>query len=109
MNGVKPAKTGVCIEEPKALRPLQTKRGRKTLQERLQEIIQRQQLIDNQRRELEALQRKEELARKAQVDGIIGAAVRAEASCHDVVRAAIEKHVTDAKSRALLRADGWLS
>lgn len=91
------------------VRRIERKRGRKTVQERLQEIIQQQQLIDNQRRELEALQRKEERARNAQIEGIIGAAVRAEASCHDVVRAVLEKHVKDARSRALLRADGWLS
>jgi hypothetical protein len=88
--------------------PAAAKRARKTLQDRLQEVIEQQQQLTAQKRVLAAQQRAEARARAAQLDSMIGAACRADKSTHAAVKAALDKQVLDPKQRAFLRAEGWL-
>ena len=102
-----PSKTGANVPtSTESLGP--TKRARKTVQDMLQEVIEQQHQLSAHKRVLAAQQRAEARARMAQVDSMIGAACRADKSTHAVVRAALDKHFSDDKSRALLREEGWL-
>lgn len=85
-----------------------TKRARKTLQDLMQGVAEQLQQLTAQKRVLAKRQRAEARARTAKVESMIGAACRADKSTHAVVKAALDKQVTDAKLRAFLKAEGWL-
>jgi hypothetical protein len=97
--------------KPTAILGPSKQRGRKTLEVRLNDIndiIQAKQRIAEAERAIMAKQRAEARARTAQVEGLIGAACRADNSTHAAVKAALDKQVLDPKLRAFLKAEGWL-
>jgi len=84
---------------------------KKTLETRLDEIIQAKQQVAEAQRAVMAKIRAAARARRESVERMIGAACvadRANSNTFAVVRAALDKHVTDDKNRALLRAEGWV-
>jgi hypothetical protein len=88
--------------------PMQRKTGRKTLETRLQEIIEQQARLQEQKRALAAAQRAAARARELEIESIIGAICRGDKTTHEIVKAALAKNVRDAKQQALLRTEGWI-
>jgi hypothetical protein len=86
----------------------QRTRGRKTLQARLEEIIEQQAKLGAQRRAIAAQQRLDARAREAHLESTIGEVVRRDPSLHQFVKPALDKNVKDPKVRAFLKAEGWL-
>jgi hypothetical protein len=83
-------------------------RTRKTLQERMTEVMEQQAQLTAQRRALAAQQRAEARAREAELESIIGRVCRVDQTTHQIVRVALAKYVHDPKQQALLRTQGWL-
>ena len=95
--------------DPNILTP--EKRARKTFEMRLDDIAQAKQRIAEAERAIMAKQRAAARARQESLERMIGAACmadRANSATFAVVRAALDKHFTGDKNRALLREEGWL-
>jgi hypothetical protein len=86
-------------------------RGRKTLEARLEDIIASEKRLAEAKRAVMAERRAAERERTASLERMIGAACMADrenAETLAAVRTALNKHFTDDKNRAFLRAEGWL-
>ena len=93
---------------PETEASFKNQRGRKTLEARLQEIIDRERELTSKRRALLAQQRGEARDRQTQLEAMIGAACRTDESIREFVQAALDKNVTDPRRRAFLKVEGWL-
>jgi hypothetical protein len=82
--------------------------ARKTLEERLNELIEQQSRLTAQKRALASQQRQENRERIEEIEGIIGAICRGDTATHEVVKAAIARSTLDPKRRALLKREGWI-
>jgi hypothetical protein len=81
-------------------------RGRTTVALRLQQIIEQQSQLSALRRALAAQQRAEEHRRQIEINKLVGAIVRRDVGSREFLRAVLNRCVSDAADRALLKSAG---
>jgi hypothetical protein len=93
--------------EPSTNTPTDRRRGRRTVEMRLQEIIEQQQLLAAQHRNLAAAQRAEARERQDRLDAILGAICRTDPELNELVRLKLDE-VKSPRDRELLKTLGWI-